>query len=101
MKKNSVSTVTDAEQDIDDILPEYDFSRAMPNKYASRYQKSGLVVTLDSDIATVFPSASEVNNALRSLAKLVQARVAILSKKKQTKMPNNALNADAQKARAG
>ncbi|MBI3472390.1 MAG: hypothetical protein HY013_13640 [Candidatus Solibacter usitatus] len=24
--------------DLDDILPEYDFSRSRPNKYASRYE---------------------------------------------------------------
>lgn len=33
----------------DEILPEYDFSRARPNKYAARYPKGGIVVTLDPD----------------------------------------------------
>ena len=52
----------------DGMLPEYDFSRARRNKYASRYAKGALVVTLDPDVAAVFPGAREVNEALRALA---------------------------------
>jgi len=52
----------------DEMLPEYDFSRARRNKYASRYAKGALVVTLDRDVAAVFPGAREVNDALRVLA---------------------------------
>ena len=52
----------------DEVLPEYDFSRARHNKYASRYSKGTLVVTLDPDVAVVFPGAREVNDALRALA---------------------------------
>ena len=51
----------------DGMLPEYDFSRARRNKYASRYAKGALVVTLDRDVAAVFPGAREVNEALRAL----------------------------------
>ena len=54
------------------MLPEYDFSRARPNKYASRYVKGALVVTLDPDVAAVFPGADEVNEALRALAVVVK-----------------------------
>ena len=39
----------------DEVLPEYDFTRSRPNKYASRYAKGSLVVTLDPDVAAVFP----------------------------------------------
>ena len=35
----------------DEMLPEYDFSRARRNKYASRYAKGALVVTLDPVVA--------------------------------------------------
>ena len=58
---------------IDEILPEYDFSRARPNKYASRYAKGSIVVTLDPDVATVFPSAREANDALRALAGVIRS----------------------------
>ena len=57
----------------DEILPEYDFSRSRPNKYASRYAKGSLVVTLDPDVAAVFPGATEANDALRALAGVIRS----------------------------
>lgn len=57
-----------------EILPEYDFSRARPNIYASRYEKGSLVVTLDPDVAAVFASAGEANDALRPLARIIRAQ---------------------------
>ena len=57
---------------VDEILPEYDFSRARPNKYAARYGKGSVVVTLDPDIAAVFPSAAKANEALRALAGIIR-----------------------------
>jgi hypothetical protein len=36
----------------DEILPEYDFSRASRNEYASRYAAGSVVVVLDPDVAT-------------------------------------------------
>lgn len=56
----------------DEILPEYDFSRARPNKYAPRYAKGGIVVTLDPDVAAVFPTAGKANEALRALAGIIR-----------------------------
>ncbi len=58
--------------DVDDILPEYDFSRARPNKYASRYAPGSLVVVLESDVAAAFPSAGQASEALRALAGIIQ-----------------------------
>jgi hypothetical protein len=52
----------------DDVRPEYDFSRARPNKYAARYSKGSIVITLDPDVAAVFPGARAANDALRVLA---------------------------------
>ena len=54
------------------MLAEYDFSRARGNKYAGRYAKGTLVVTLDPDVAAVFPGAAQVNEALRALAVFVK-----------------------------
>ena len=56
----------------DEILPEYDFNRARPNKYASRYAAGSIVVVLEPDVAAVFPSAGEANEALRALAGIIQ-----------------------------
>ena len=58
--------------DVDEILPEYDFSRARPNKYASRYAAGSMVVVLEPDVAAVFPSAGEANEALRASARLIR-----------------------------
>jgi hypothetical protein len=56
----------------DDVLPEYDFSRSRPNKYASRYNKGSIVITLDPDVAEVFPGAREANEALRALVGVIR-----------------------------
>ena len=58
--------------DVDEILPEYDFSRARPNKYASRYAAGSIVVVLDPDVAAAFPSAGHANEALRALAGIIR-----------------------------
>ena len=55
----------------DEILPEYDFSDARPNKYAARYAAGSTVVVLEPDVAAVFPNAGEVNEALRALAGII------------------------------
>ena len=61
-----------ARVDPDDILPEYDFSRAERNRFAERYGRSENPVTLDPDVAAVFPNAESVNRALRALAGIIQ-----------------------------
>jgi hypothetical protein len=52
----------------DDILPEYDFGGARPNKYAARVAQGTNLVLLDPDVARAFPDAAAVNEALRALA---------------------------------
>jgi hypothetical protein len=56
----------------DDILPEYNFSGARPNKYSARYAAGSTVVVLEPDVAAVFPNAGDVNDALRALAGIIQ-----------------------------
>jgi len=55
MKRARAREATPRKVGVDDILPEYDFSRARPNKYASRYAKGGVAITHDPDVAAVFP----------------------------------------------
>jgi hypothetical protein len=57
----------------DEVLPEYDFSRSRPNKYAAGYRQGSLVVTLDPDVAAIFPGAREANEALRALAGVIRS----------------------------
>ena len=58
---------------IDDILPEYDFSRGRRNPYAARLAGAQIVV-VDSDLAGVFPDSVAVNDALRALAEIIRRK---------------------------
>lgn len=68
--KRHVSKVVGA----DEILPEYDFRRALPDKYASRYAAGSVVVVLEPDVAAAFPTSREANEALRALAQIIRKR---------------------------
>jgi hypothetical protein len=57
-----------------EILPEYDFSRAAPNRYASRYAKGSAVIVLDPDVAAAFQTSAEANEALGALAGIIPKR---------------------------
>ncbi|MBK7582626.1 MAG: hypothetical protein IPI67_20810 [Myxococcales bacterium] len=49
----------------EDLLPEYDFSKGVRGKYASRFAAGTNVVVLDPELAKHFPTAQAVNDALR------------------------------------
>lgn len=53
----------------DEMRAEYhfDYSKAKPNRFASRMKKDTVAVILDPDIASVFHSSEEVNTFLRSV----------------------------------
>lgn len=72
MNKTNRQNKTAGRTDVNDILPEYDFSHARPNKYASRYATGSIVVVLEPDVAAAFPSAGQANEALRALAGIIQ-----------------------------
>jgi hypothetical protein len=52
-----------------DMREEYDFSNAVRGKYADRFPKDVVMVTLAPDVAEAFPDANAVNEALRVLLK--------------------------------
>lgn len=56
------------------MLAEYDFSNAVRGKYYESYKQGTNVVLLDADVAEVFPSAAAVNDALRLLVALADAK---------------------------
>ncbi|MCA9417367.1 MAG: hypothetical protein KC917_13890 [Candidatus Omnitrophica bacterium] len=65
----------------DDLTEEYDFSQmegGVRGKYAKDYQEGVIVITLDPDVAQVFPDAKSVNEALRTLTKIVQGKKEIV-----------------------
>ncbi len=68
MSEETMKKTRNHSVDSDEILPEYDFSRARPNKYASQYAVGSIVVVLEPDVAAAFPSSGEANEALRALA---------------------------------
>ena len=61
MTNNPGKSKSSSRVGVDEILPEYDFSRARPNKFASRYAEASRVVVLEPDVAAAFPSAGEAN----------------------------------------
>ena len=72
MKRTPRNSKVAVEVGADEILPEYDFSRGAPNKYASRYAEGSAVVVLEPDVAAAFPTPGEANDALRALAGIIQ-----------------------------
>jgi hypothetical protein len=72
VKKTSTKRNAVGRTDIDGILPEYDFSKASRNRYASRYASGSIVVVLEPDVAAVFPNSREANEALRALAGIIR-----------------------------
>jgi hypothetical protein len=54
-----------------DMRPEYrlDYSRARPNRFASRVPPNAVAVVLDPEVASVFGSSDSVNALLRSVVK--------------------------------
>ena len=55
-----------------DISEEYDFSNAVRGKYAQRYAEGTNVVVIEPDVAKYFPDHETVNDALRSLAVIIE-----------------------------
>jgi hypothetical protein len=60
--------------DSDTMRPEYDFSKAVRGATAARYAQGTNLVLLDPDVAELFPNARAVNEALRTLTRLVRAK---------------------------
>jgi len=51
----------------DTMRPEYDMRGGVRGKYADRFPKDVVMVTLAPDVAAAFPNAEAVNEALRVL----------------------------------
>jgi hypothetical protein len=67
MRKTEGSKGSDKESD--KMLPEYklDYSKARPNRFASRILEEGVTITLDPDVSEVFATSDSVNTVLRAL----------------------------------
>jgi hypothetical protein len=61
----------------DDMREEYDFSNmkgGVKGKYAAAFENTAVTVLLDSDVAKVFPDSKAVNEALRTLARVLRSK---------------------------
>jgi hypothetical protein len=75
---------TKPRQTDDSLRPEYDFSQGVRGKHAARYAAGTNVVVLEPDVAFAFPTAEEVNEALRALAQIKRRRAS--SRKRTSKI---------------
>lgn len=59
-----------------DLLPEYDFDyqKAQPNRFAVNQSSMSITVTLDADVARVFKTSQDVNNALRAIISAIPVK---------------------------
>ena len=71
----NVKSMNHDDIDSDDMRPEYDFSDAEQGRHYQAYRRGTNVVLLDPDVAKVFKSSQEVNEALRALMKLAKDQV--------------------------
>ncbi len=55
-----------------DMLEEYDFSKGVKSKYTQKYEEGTNVVVIDPDVATFFPDHDSVNEALRSITRIIK-----------------------------
>jgi hypothetical protein len=58
------------------MRPEYDFTKGVRGKYATRLKPGSQVVVLDPDVAAAFGDARAVNRALRTLIEVMPTRPA-------------------------
>ena len=67
-------------QPIDDLRPEYDFSKlkgGVRGKYAERFHAGTNLIRLEPDVARSFADDASVNATLRSLIKLAKSQVKV------------------------
>ena len=73
-RPNEKENIMSKESKDTEMRVEYDFSQGVRGKYAKAYHQGSNVVVLDPDVAERFPNAESVNQALRSLANLLEAK---------------------------
>jgi hypothetical protein len=54
---------------VKEMAPEYrfDYKKAKPNRFAEKMRNEPVIILLDDDVAKVFKTSEQVNNALRAL----------------------------------
>lgn len=49
---------------------DFDYTKAKPNRFADRFDEDSIVIVLEPDVATAFPTSEAVHEALRLVMKL-------------------------------
>lgn len=75
----------------DDLRPEYDFTGGVRGKYLERYREGTNVVLLDPDVAAVFQDSAAVNETLRRLVSLAEAKAQSKRPAPRKSKPNKTL----------
>ena len=60
----------------EEMAPQYrfDYTKAKPNRFASRMKDAPLIAVIDPDVAKVFTTTEQVTNALRALISAMSKR---------------------------
>lgn len=66
--------ITKGKKTSDRMRANYDFSKGVRGKHAAQYAAGTNVVVIEPDVAAEFPTAKDVNETLRTVAKLLQRR---------------------------
>ena len=61
-------------QNENEMLDEYDFSKGIRGKYAKRFAEGTNIVVLSPDVADFFPDSQSVNQALRLLIDIAKRK---------------------------
>jgi hypothetical protein len=57
------------------MRPEYDFQGGVRGNYVKRFSEGSNLIVLDPDVATLFPDARSVNDALRAIAQVAKRQI--------------------------
>ena len=63
-------------EEVEDMLPEYDFSHGVRGKHHEAYKAGTNVIFLEPDLAKVFKDSESVNRVLRLLLNLANENAA-------------------------
>jgi hypothetical protein len=74
MKKSQARGRSESAADRDTMRAEYDFSDGVRGVTAKRYAEGSNVVAIDPSVMDVFPDAAAVNEALRTMARVLRHR---------------------------
>jgi hypothetical protein len=66
--------ITKRKKTPDTMRANYDFGKGVRGKHSAQYAAGTNVVVIEPDVAAEFPTAKDVNETLRTVAKLLQRR---------------------------